>query len=75
VSTCPEFSPKRVVDFAVERCRRCLAEMVVVEGSGDLFHLVVERAGMAVAEVRQRSLNALAFLQQLDAEVLGVDCH
>src|SRR5262249_46510966 len=66
---------ERVVDLPVERRGRRLTEVVVVERPRALFHLVVERAGMAVAEVRDRSLHALAFLQQLDAEMLGVDGH
>ena len=65
---------ERVVDLAIERRRRRLGELVVVR-AGDLLHLVVEAAGMLLAEVRDRVVHALALLEQDGAEVLGVDGH
>ena len=55
---------ERVVDLAVERRRRGVAEMIVA-CSGDLLRLVIDRARVLFAQVVDRVLHALALLQQL----------
>src|SRR5205807_2621138 len=65
---------ERVVDLAVQGRRRGLAEMVVARRR-DLLDLLVERARMVVAKVCDRALHALALLEELRAEMLGVDAH
>src|SRR4051812_21479102 len=48
---------------------------MVVARCGDLLDLVVERAGMLVAQRRERMLDPLLLLEQRLAEMLGVDAR
>src|SRR5205085_3154716 len=65
---------ERVVDLSAEGRRRGLGEVVVAR-PGDLLDLVVERAGMLVAERRERVLDATPLVEKRVAKPLGVDAR
>src|SRR6185503_14938873 len=63
-----------VVDLASEGGARRLGEVVVARGR-DLLDLVVERAGMLVAQRGQRVLDPRLLLEKRCAKMLGVDAR
>src|SRR5581483_11387605 len=65
---------ERVVDLAIERDRRRLREVVVLRRR-DLLDLVVQPAGMVLAQVRDRAFDPLALVEQKRAKTIGVDAH
>src|SRR5262249_15396374 len=63
-----------VVDLAVQRSRREVAE-VVVRRAGHLLDLFVEATLVFLSKVLDRRLDPLALLEELHAEMVGVDAH
>src|SRR5262249_38305355 len=65
-----------LVELAVERDGRHVAEMVVAAAAGELAELVLHGAIVLVVEVRERVCDPTAFLREQRAELGTVDgCH